>query len=559
MKKRFTFVLCLLAAAFTSEAQNQITTPTGQPLVIGNQGVKLANLNSGSATGTANGKVLTVDANGMIFLAPASSGGGGGTTPWAISGSTISYNAGNVGIGTSSPQQRLDVNGDINLPATSGIRFNNTSFLRSPGTNNVFLGPDSGPSSPTGAGGNIHIGSSAGSVNDGANNVFIGIQAGMANTTASSNTFIGWTSGKSNTTGFYNTFLGPGAGESNISSNYNTFIGPFAGNKNTGGEKNMFIGVSAGADNTSGSYNLFVGFDAGRKNIGASNNAFLGNQAGSNTTVGSSNTFIGANTGMINVTGFSNTAIGADATFGSADLSNATAIGSNAVVNQNNSIVLGNLTAAVGIGNSAPTARLHVTTGGSTSTGVRFEGLPTSSGIVYPLYVDGSGNVMRGSAAGAREAAESLDRHWTLTADNHLLNNNSGGIIIGTGMVNAPNGYKLYVSDGILTERIKVAVRSTADWRDNVLQDDYKLRTVDEVESFIKENRHLPGVPSAQEMVENGNDLQKTDAVLLEKVEEMMLYIIELKKQNTQLQQQSKEQQKALECLTIKISKLEKK
>lgn len=38
MKTKFTFILCLLAAAFTSEAQNQITTPTGQPLVIGNQG-----------------------------------------------------------------------------------------------------------------------------------------------------------------------------------------------------------------------------------------------------------------------------------------------------------------------------------------------------------------------------------------------------------------------------------------------------------------------------------------------------------------------------------------
>ena len=108
--------------------------------------------------------------------------------------------------------------------------------------------------------------------------------------------------------------------------------------------------------------------------------------------------------------------------------------------------------------------------------------------------------------------------------------------MIGTGLSSTPAGYKLYVSEGILTERVKVAVKSTADWRDNVLQDDYKLRSVEEVESFIKQNKHLPGVPSAQEMVENGNDLQKTDAVLLEKVEEMMLYIIELKKQNTVLQ-----------------------
>jgi len=556
MKKRFTFVLCLLAAALTSQAQNQITTPTGQPLVIGNQGVRMSNLNSTSPTQPANGKVLSLDATGLIYLAPASSGG---TSQWTTSGSNISFAAGNVGIGTTSPLQRLDVNGDINLPSASGIRFNNTSFLRSPGTNNVFLGPNSGPSSPTGAGGNVHIGASAGSVNDGANNVFIGIQAGMANTTASSNTFIGWTTGKSNTSGFYNTFLGPGAGENNTIKSNNTFIGPFAGNKNNDGEKNMFVGPSAGFDNTSGSFNLFLGFDAGRLNTIASNNAFLGNQAGRSTTIGSSNTFIGANAGIANVDGFSNTVIGADANLGAANLSNATAIGSNAVVNQSNSIVLGNPTSKIGVGNSAPTARLHVSAGGSIGEGVRLENLPASSGTIYPLYVDGSGNVMRASTAGAREAAESLDRNWTLTADSHLINNNAGGIMIGTGLNSTPAGYKLYVSEGILTERVKVAVKSTADWRDNVLQDDYKLRSIEEVESFIKQNKHLPGVPSAQEMVQNGNDLQKTDAILLEKVEEMMLYLIDLKKQNTVLQTANKEQQQAIQALTLKMQELEKK
>jgi hypothetical protein len=106
---------------------------------------------------------------------------------------------------------------------------------------------------------------------------------------------------------------------------------------------------------------------------------------------------------------------------------------------------------------------------------------------------------------------------------------------------------------------VKVAVKSTADWRDNVLQDDYKLRSIEEVESFIKQNKHLPGVPSAQEMVQNGNDLQKTDAILLEKVEEMMLYLIDLKKQNTVLQTANKEQQQAIQALTLKMQELEKK
>jgi hypothetical protein len=556
MKTKFTLALGLLSCSLTTLAQNQITTPTGQPLVIGNQGVKLSNLTSSSATQPTNGKVLTVDANGLIFLAPDASGA---PSQFSNNGSSIFYNSGNVGLGTDSPLQRLDVNGDINIPGSNAIRFNNVPFLRSPGTENIFLGVNAGPLSPGGTGQNVHIGPYAGSVSNGANNIFIGKEAGMVNSTASGNSFIGWTAGKANTTGFYNTFIGPSAGQANVSSDYNTFIGPNAGYSNSAGEKNMFIGVSAGYDNTSGSSNLFLGYDAGRKNVNASNNAFVGTQAGKNTVSGSSNTFIGANAGATNSGGFSNTAIGADADFGSGSLSNATAIGSGAIVNQNNSIVLGNATSSVGIANSAPTARFHVTAGGSIASGVRFEGLPTSAGTTYPLYVDINGNVMRSSSAGARESAEGIDRNWMLTADGHLINNNTGGIMIGTGLTTTPTGYKLYVSDGILTERVKVAVKSTADWRDNVLQKGYPLRSVEEVESFIDQNGHLPGVPSAQEMVDNGNDLQKTDAILLEKVEELMLYVIDLTKQNNKLQDQTKEQQRAIQDLKDEMAKLKRK
>ena len=109
------------------------------------------------------------------------------------------------------------------------------------------------------------------------------------------------------------------------------------------------------------------------------------------------------------------------------------------------------------------------------------------------LYVDASGNVLRRTTAGARESAEtSVDANWTLTADNHLLNANTGGVMVGAGMAATPAGYKLYVSDGILTERVKVAVKSTADWRDYVLGNDHELRSIEEVESYIQEKRRLP-------------------------------------------------------------------
>jgi hypothetical protein len=94
-----------------------------------------------------------------------------------------------------------------------------------------------------------------------------------------------------------------------------------------------------------------------------------------------------------------------------------------------------------------------------------------------------------------------------------------------------PSGYRLYVTDGILTEKVKVAIKTTANWSDFVFAKDYKLKTLDEVEAFITLNKHLPGVPSADEVVKEGIDMATMDAKLLEKIEELTLYMIELKKE----------------------------
>jgi len=72
-------------------------------------------------------------------------------------------------------------------------------------------------------------------------------------------------------------------------------------------------------------------------------------------------------------------------------------------------------------------------------------------------------------------------------------------------------------------------------WADYVFNSDYKLRSLNEVESFINENKRLPDVPSEQEVKENGINLAEMNALLLKKVEETILYVIELKKQNEQL------------------------
>jgi hypothetical protein len=106
----------------------------------------------------------------------------------------------------------------------------------------------------------------------------------------------------------------------------------------------------------------------------------------------------------------------------------------------------------------------------------------------------------------------------------------NGKVSIGTPVGGTPGTYKLYVQTGILTEKVKVAVDGTAQWADHVFAPSYKLRPLEEVESFINKNKHLPGIPSAEEVVKEGVDLGAMDARLLEKIEELTLYVIDLKK-----------------------------
>ncbi len=98
-----------------------------------------------------------------------------------------------------------------------------------------------------------------------------------------------------------------------------------------------------------------------------------------------------------------------------------------------------------------------------------------------------------------------------------------------------PSGYNLFVSNGIITEKLKVAVKTTSEWSDYVFAEDYRLMPLEEVEQFVKSNNHLPNVPSALEVVENGIDVVRMDAKLLEKIEELTLYMIQLKKENDEL------------------------
>ncbi len=76
---------------------------------------------------------------------------------------------------------------------------------------------------------------------------------------------------------------------------------------------------------------------------------------------------------------------------------------------------------------------------------------------------------------------------------------------------------------------------------DHVFEKDYQLKSLEELEQYINENKHLPGVPSEKEVEKKGLSLGDMQATLLEKIEELTLYLFELKKENKALKEEIKE------------------
>jgi hypothetical protein len=203
-------------------------------------------------------------------------------------------NDGSVGIGTTTPSTKLDVNGDVSAAYEYKIAGN--TVLKVMGLDNTFLGRNSGKDNTTGN-----------------NNTFSGYDAGYSNTTGYYNTFSGAYSGSANTTGSYNTFSGAYAGFANTSGGDNTFSGNFAGKSNIIGFHNTFLGSSAGSANTAGSDNTFSGYGTGFFNTTGSGNTFSGSGAGYYNSDGYRNTFSGYSAGRSNTGGYENTFSGYEA------------------------------------------------------------------------------------------------------------------------------------------------------------------------------------------------------------------------------------------------------
>ncbi len=271
-------------------------------------------------------------------------------------------------------------------------------------------------------------------------------------------------------------FFGANAGQNSVGVE-NTFVGYQTGSNNTG-TRNTLIGARAGQDNTSGQKNTAIGWAAGRRTTTGQSNTSLGDSSGYVNTTGSNNVNIGVHAGYLNSTGSSNVNVGTWAGDQNTSGVDNTIIGTMAGFNN-----LGSRN--IFIGHDAGKQEL-----GSDK-----------------LYIDNS------------DTSSPLI-HGDFTTDEVAINGKLG---IGTNsFIDGADIYSLSVNGKVRANSVKVYT----DWADYVFEDSYTLSTLEEVEQHIKDKGHLKDIPSAQEVEEHGIELGEMNKLLLQKVEELTLYLI---------------------------------
>ena len=136
--------------------------------------------------------------------------------------------------------------------------------------------------------------------------------------------------------------------------------------------------------------------------------------------------------------------------------------------------------------------------------------------------------LMDGSIGSGTGSSSSL---WSSLGN--TINYTKGSVKIGT--TEADSDYLLTVNGDIHSKEVHIDLLGALEPPDYVFYEDYELRTLDQVQDYIKKKGHLPNIPSAEEMKKNGIDVSEMNMKLLEKIEELTLYAI---RQEAQLKTQ---------------------
>jgi hypothetical protein len=322
----------------------------------------------------------------------------------------------------------------------------------------------------------VFIGNQAGLVNVGIDNVGIGVSALKSNLGGVSNIAFGKSALLTNTAGSNNIAFGTNALILNTASD-NFAMGSFVLKTNTSGTENIGIGKSSLEFLSSGNANLAIGIGSQRQLITGSFNVSIGRDALRTATNSSRSTGIGYHAGR-NSTGSDNVFLGYQS--GMNELGSGKLYISN--TNSPNPLIKGDFAANNLQVNSKTTGYLAI---GDFSTATSAS--PGMGGLPLPANI--------GQAS----------------------------------------GYRLVVQDGILCEKVKVALRATGstDWADYVFEPEYKTKmmSLENLEKYIHTNKHLPNVPSTAEVQKEGLDFHETSRMFMEKIEELTLYMIDMKKE----------------------------
>ena len=183
----------------------------------------------------------------------------------------------------------------------------------------------------------------------------------------------------------------------------------------------------------------------------------------------------------------------------------------------------------IGIGTTTPSAKLHISGYVTNKDNHKIAAILSSS---YNNWVHFGGS-KSGRIRGSNEGYLVVDSYPTGTNNRLYLNlSSSGDVAIAYGGGNVGIGiifpsHKLHVNGNIKASSF---ISDTKTYADFVFKPDYNLKSLNDVEQFIKNNGHLPDIPSEKEALKNGIDLTEMNVKLLQKIEELTLYSIDQEK-----------------------------
>jgi len=206
----------------------------------------------------------------------------------------------------------------------------------------------------------------------------------------------------------------------------------------------------------------------------------------------------------------------------------------------------------VGIGTSTPQTQFEVTVNSQIGIGANKFNTPLTlikNGDQYGtdnpvLLIKHSGTGSNVFAGVGSDLGVIRIQGFSNAAANKSINSNDNFYVYTNGTVavntdGVPAGYNMAVNGSLIATSVTVRLKNA--WPDYVFRKPYRLPALATIKAYIEQNNHLPGVPSAKEIAGAGQDLGDMNRILLKKVEEMTLYMIEAKEEITTLQKEVKQ------------------